>query len=63
MVSLQNKVFEELYEIFEDSERSVTCDDLAQMKYLERVIKETMRLFPVGNILARTLTGDIVLRK
>ncbi|CAH1376630.1 cytochrome P450 4C1-like [Tenebrio molitor] len=58
---IQNKVYEEIVSIFED-DRSPTPEDLQKMCYLERVIKETLRLFPVGGLIARRLTRDIVLR-
>lgn len=33
------------------------------MKYLENVIKETMRLFPAACMLARIITQEVKLRK
>ncbi|KAJ3624407.1 hypothetical protein MTP99_018029 [Tenebrio molitor] len=57
---IQNKVYEEIVSIFGD-DRSPTLEDLQKMCYLERVIKETLRLFPVGGLIARRLTKDIVL--
>ncbi|XP_069702069.1 cytochrome P450 4C1-like [Periplaneta americana] len=44
---IQQRVVEEQKGVFgEDLYRSVTCDDLPHMPYLEQVIKEAMRLFP-----------------
>lgn len=40
-------------------ETPITIEDLSRMEYLERVIKETMRLFPVGPILVRQVTEDL----
>lgn len=60
---VQKKVFEELKNIFGQTDRPVTHKDLSNMRYLDRVIKETMRLFPVTPILGRRTTKDIKLSK
>ncbi|XP_048506607.1 cytochrome P450 4C1-like isoform X2 [Athalia rosae] len=59
---VQDKVFQELCEIYgndDTNERSVRCEDLQRMEYMERVIKETMRLFPIAPILVRAVTDDL----
>ncbi|KAJ3644583.1 hypothetical protein Zmor_022304 [Zophobas morio] len=58
---IQNKTYEELVCVFGDSQREVSLEDLHQLTYLERVIKETLRLFPIGPVLGRHLTSDLVL--
>ncbi|XP_043494016.1 licodione synthase-like isoform X3 [Polistes fuscatus] len=57
----QNQVYEELYDLYGSSDTkdvSITMEDTKKMKYLERVIKETLRLFPVCSLIARTLSRD-----
>ncbi|XP_071627365.1 cytochrome P450 4C1-like isoform X2 [Temnothorax longispinosus] len=57
----QEKVHEELDEIFGDSDTPASVKELSQLKYLERVIKETLRLFPSVPIITRKLTEDVKL--
>lgn len=55
-------MYEELYEIYGDAEVDdcpVTNEDLPRMDYLERVIKESMRLFPVLPLASRLLSDDL----
>ncbi|XP_044576131.1 cytochrome P450 4C1-like [Cotesia glomerata] len=59
---IQEKCYEELVEIFGDKingGRQIENEDLDRMKYLGRVIKETMRLFPIAPLLIRQVNGDL----
>ncbi|XP_046489385.1 cytochrome P450 4g15-like [Neodiprion pinetum] len=58
---IQEKVCQELDEIFEGSDRETTFNDTLEMKYLERVILETLRLFPPVPLIARKLNEDVKL--
>ena len=56
---LQEKAYEEMARIFEGSDRRPTKDDLEQMKYLDRVIKETLRMYPSASSISRLTETDI----
>ncbi|KAK7590720.1 hypothetical protein V9T40_002333 [Parthenolecanium corni] len=58
---IQENIFQEIYSIFGDSDRSPTMDDIRQMKYLEMVIKESLRLYPAVPFISRELTEDVIL--
>nr|ACZ97444.1 cytochrome P450 [Antheraea pernyi] len=58
---IQDKVIEELDHIFGDSDRPATFQDTLEMKYLERCLMETLRLYPPVPIIARQLKEEITL--
>ncbi|KYM92870.1 Cytochrome P450 4g15 [Atta colombica] len=58
---IQEKVIQELDEIFGDSDRPATFQDTLEMKYLERCLMETLRMYPPVPIIARTIKTDLKL--
>lgn len=58
---IQDRVYEEINEIFKGSDRPCTFQDTIEMKYLERVILETLRLYPPVPAIARQLNQDVKL--
>ncbi|XP_036151338.1 cytochrome P450 4C1 [Monomorium pharaonis] len=59
----QEKVHKELKEVFGDSDTPINAKDLSKLKYLDRVIKETLRIFPSAAIISRKLVEDVKLDK
>lgn len=59
---IQENAYSELLDIFGDSQRAVTMEDLNNMRYLERVIKEGLRLYPPVSYMSRKLTEDLQLK-
>ncbi|XP_050449047.1 cytochrome P450 4C1-like isoform X2 [Cataglyphis hispanica] len=55
----QEKVHEELEEVFKDSKTPANLNELSQLKYLDRIIKETLRLFPSVPVITRRLKKDV----
>lgn len=60
---IQENVFSEMETIFHGSNRSATIKDFNEMKLLERVIKESLRLYPAVPLMGRTLSEDVQLDK
>jgi cytochrome P450 family 4 len=53
----------EIYGNDDPSSQMIKSEDLHRMQYLERVIKETLRLFPLGPMLIRHLSNDLQMGK
>ncbi|KAL6446209.1 hypothetical protein ACFW04_001080 [Cataglyphis niger] len=55
----QENVHEELENVFKDSKTPASLKELSQLKYLDRIIKETLRLFPSVPLISRQLTENV----
>ncbi|KAM3864770.1 cytochrome P450 4V8 [Diretmus argenteus] len=55
---VQRKAHQELQEVFGMSDRPINTEDLKKLKYLECVIKESLRLFPSVPFFARSICED-----
>lgn len=56
---IQKKVQEEINDVFIDEDEPITKQKLAELKYLERVIKESLRILSSVPSVNRTLNHDV----
>ncbi|XP_041982410.1 cytochrome P450 4c21-like [Aricia agestis] len=59
---IQDKLYEEVKEIFGDTNRDVTKEDLEKMVYCEGVIREALRLHPPAPIVLRNIDRDFKIK-
>jgi cytochrome P450 family 4 len=58
---IQDKVYEEICEVFPSGGTDFDIENLNKLQYLYQVIRETMRLFPIAPHISRTPEKDIAL--
>lgn len=56
---IQEDLYKEMDSIFHGSDRAATIHDFNEMHLLDRVIKESLRLYPAVPLIGRTLTADV----
>ncbi|KAI9563271.1 hypothetical protein GHT06_010729 [Daphnia sinensis] len=59
----EEQAWVEVNDIFTDSERDCTQEDISNLKYLECCIKETLRIYPSGPVFERDVQEDIQIGK
>lgn len=57
----QNKVYEEMMQVLPEEDSFLSIQNLSNLRYMENVIKETLRLFPTVPMIGRTILEDVVL--
>lgn len=55
---VQERVVNELREVYESATSRSTTESISKLDYLEKVMKETLRLMPTGIFLARECQAD-----
>lgn len=58
LFSKQDKVYDEIHEVFGDSDRRADQDDLKRLPYLDQVFKETLRRFTLLPLILRGVEED-----
>uniref|UniRef100_A0AC35UGC5 Cytochrome P450 n=1 Tax=Rhabditophanes sp. KR3021 TaxID=114890 RepID=A0AC35UGC5_9BILA len=58
---VQEKLYQEIYDVFGDSDRDIVHEDFAKFTYLDLCIKESMRLHPTVPFLLRKLENERVI--
>lgn len=58
---IQEKVYQEVVEVLQENNTPKNLTELNQLKYLECVIKEALRLYPSVPFISRLLSQDIQL--
>lgn len=61
--NIQERVFAELQSVRSLHDTEVTFNAISQLPYMEMVIKEVMRLFPIGPLIARNCLADTKISK
>lgn len=57
--NVQERLYAELHTVFVDQDEDATYEQLQKLTYLDRIVKEVMRLFPVAPLIARYTKADI----
>lgn len=52
-------MYDEIYEVLGDGDQTITIEDTYKLVYLEQVLKETLRLYPLVPSIFRKLDDNV----
>lgn len=58
---VQERLYDELHSVFVAQDEDTSYEHLQKLTYLDRIIKEVMRLFPAAPLIARCARADIAI--
>lgn len=58
---IQEQLFQELRSNYNSPTEETTHEHLVRLTYLDRVVKESLRLFPVGPFMVRNVDADVTI--
>ncbi|CAH1715441.1 unnamed protein product [Aphis gossypii] len=56
---IQDKVYDEIFEVLGNGDQTITIEDTTKLVYLEQCIRETLRLYPLVPLFLRQLDDDV----
>uniref|UniRef100_UPI003B5C9B81 cytochrome P450 4C1-like n=1 Tax=Leguminivora glycinivorella TaxID=1035111 RepID=UPI003B5C9B81 len=56
---IQNEAAAEIKAVLADSNRAITMEDISNLPYLDRCIKESLRMYPPVHFISRKLSEDV----
>lgn len=57
--NVQEKLYKEICEYFPSRDEDIKVEQISQMKYLDAVFNESLRLMPVSPLIDRQLSADV----
>lgn len=58
MITFQEQVYQEINDVLQN-DKPLEFNNLSDLKYLERVLKESLRMYPSVPTISRTTSADI----
>lgn len=58
---IQEQAFNELRSVYDSQDEETTYEHIQKLHLLDRILKESMRIFPIAYLIGRTPTADIPL--
>lgn len=58
---IQERLYDELHSLYTAQDEETTYEHMQRLTYMEQIIKETLRLFPVGPFIVRRTNADVTI--
>lgn len=56
---MKDQVYDEIYNVLGDGDEPISIQDVNRLPFLEQVLMETLRLYPIAPMIFRELEDDV----